>query len=231
MAAAAVMDEELRSIPWFHKIDLGHGVVTPGTDDTPAKLDQVRLPKDLTGRSVLDIGAWDGFFSFECERRGASRVVALDGGVWKVPQIGQRGFRYAHQALNSKVEDVCLEVVDLQPESLGTFDLVLFLGVLYHLPHPLLSLLRVASVASNQLILETHVDLLHIDQPAIAFYPEDECASDATNWCGPNRAAVEAMLRTAGFHRVVAFPRTPVDYPVKNARRENYGRMVFHAWK
>lgn len=231
MPATAVRDEELHAIPWFHRIDLGGGVVTPGSDDTPTKLAQIHLPDDLSGRSVLDIGAWDGFFSFECERRGASRVVALDGGVWKVPDIGQRGFRYAHRALGSKVEDIGMEVLELGPERPGTFDLVLFLGVLYHLPHPLLSLLHVASVTAGQLILETHVDLLHVDRPAIAYYPGDECANDATNWCGPNRAAVEAMLHTAGFRRVVAYPRTPVDYPVRGSRREDYGRMVFHAWK
>ena len=229
--ATAVTDDEMRSIPWFHRIDLGGGVVTPGVDDTPTKLAQIRLPDDLSGRTVLDIGAWDGFFSFEAERRGAGRVVALDGGVWNVPDIGQRGFRYAHRALGSSVEDVSFDVLDLAPERVGTFDLVLFLGVLYHMPHPLLGLLRVASVASDQLILETHVDLLHLDQPAIAYYPEDECAADFTNWCGPNRAAVEAMLHTAGFRRIQAFPATPVRYTVRGSKPQNFGRMVFHAWK
>lgn len=227
----ALMDEELTRIPWFHRIDLGQGVVTPGCDDTPTKLAQIHLPADLSGRSVLDIGAWDGFFSFEAERRGARRVVALDGGVWKVPAIGRRGFEYARRALGSQVETAEMEVLDISAERPGTFDLVLFLGVLYHLPHPLLSLLRVGQVTRSQLILETHVDLLDVDRPAIAYYPQDECASDFTNWCGPNRAAVIEMLKTAGFTRVQSFPPTPVHYGVKGAKKGTFGRMVFHAWK
>ena len=73
---------------WFHTIDLGGGIVTPGRDESPRKLGWIGLPADLSGRSVLDVGAWDGFFSFECERRGAARVVALDGPAWREPEWG-----------------------------------------------------------------------------------------------------------------------------------------------
>ena len=139
------MEDELATIPWFHRIDLGGGVITPGSDDTATKLAQIRLPEDLTGKSVLDVGAWDGYFSFEAERRGASRVVALDGGVWTVPQIGRRGFDYARRALGSKVEAVQMEVLEMGPERPGVFDLVLFLGVLYHLPNPLAGIYQAAS--------------------------------------------------------------------------------------
>ncbi len=228
---STVMDDELQEIKWFHKIDLGNGVITPGVDDTPTKLAQVHFPEDLSGQSVLDIGAWDGFFSFEAERRGASRVVAMDGGVWRVPEIGRRGFNYAHKALNSKVETVEMEVLDVSPEHPGVFDVVLFLGVLYHMPHPLLSLLRVGAITGKQLILETHVDLLDVNRPAIAYYPEDECACDPTNWCGPNGPALETMLRTAGFQKIQCFPATPVTYGVRDAQPETFGRMVVHAWK
>jgi tRNA (mo5U34)-methyltransferase len=229
--ATAVMDDELRTINWFHRIDLGDGLVTPGIDDTPTKLAQVRLPADLTGKSVLDIGAWDGFFSFECERRGASRVVALDGGVWRVPHIGKRGFEYARRTLGSKVEDVELEVLEISPERLGVFDVVLFLGVLYHLPNPVMAVKKVGSVTGKQIILETHVDMLDYDRPAVAYYPWDQCANDPSNWCGPNPAAVEGMLRLAGFQRVQRFGPTPVAYDVVGAKRGTFGRMVFHAWK
>ena len=96
------------------------------------------------GLSVLDIGAWDGFFSFECERRGASRVVAADYFSWHGSGWGTKaGFTLARDVLGSKVEDVDIDVMDLTPERVGTFDLVLFLGVLYHLRHPLLALERV----------------------------------------------------------------------------------------
>lgn len=92
---------------WFHRIDLGNGVVTPGIDDSPEKLKHVQLPARMDGLSVLDIGAWDGFFSFECERRGAKRVVASDWFCWQ--GVGKRGFEIAREALGSKVEDVTLK--------------------------------------------------------------------------------------------------------------------------
>src|SRR5438067_203919 len=70
--------KEVAQITWFHRIDLGHGIITPGPDDSPAKLKGLRLPVNLQGISVLDVGAWDGFFSFEAERRSASRILATD---------------------------------------------------------------------------------------------------------------------------------------------------------
>jgi tRNA (mo5U34)-methyltransferase len=233
-ASTAGLIDEIDQINWWHRIDLGNGITTPGRDDTPTKLEQIKLPRNLSGLTVLDVGAWDGFFSYECERRGAKRVVALDKVVWSWPEIGKRGFELARRELDSKVEDVEMEVLDINPEQLGTFDLVLFLGVLYHMRHPLLALERAASVVKTQMILETHVDMNELDRPVMAFYPNDELASDPTNWFGPNRAAVEAMLKTVGFRRVEMVTSTP--YPPNEAYnrgggKSQYGRMVFHAWK
>ncbi len=230
MSATATLQDELKKINWFHRINLGNGITTPGIDDSPTKLSQVRLPADLSGKSVLDIGAWDGFFSFEAERRGARRVVALDGGVWRVDSIGKAGFEFARKVLDSKVEDAEMEVSEISVERLGHFDLVLFLGVLYHLPDPVTSFMKVASVAAQDIIVETHVDMIEHKVPAMAFYPHDECANDPSNWCGPNQAAVEGMLRMAGFKTIKSFPVTPVAYPVVGRSHLNqYGRQVFHA--
>ena len=155
---------------------------------------------------MLDIGAWDGFFSFEAERRRASRVVACDYYAWHGvgwgTGRGKDGFELARTALNSRVEDVALDVLDLSPEKIGTFDVVFFLGVLYHLPNPLLALERVASVSKGLLILETVVDMVGIGRPAAAFYPDKELNDDPTNWWGPNHAAVQGMLTSVGFSRV-----------------------------
>src|SRR5262249_3128748 len=120
---------------------------------------------------------------------------------------------------------------DITPERVGVFDLVLFLGVLYHMPHPLLALERVASVTGKQLILETLVDLTDHDRPVLAFYPGTECCNDPTNWFGPNRAAVEAMLRVVGFQRIELKSWYPVPYAVRGVGEGTCGRMVFHAWK
>ena len=214
--------EDLRArvaeIDWYHSIDLGHGVITPGADDTPARLKRLRLPRDLAGKTVLDVGAWDGFYSFEAERRGASRVLAVDNVEWvgKGWPSGRQGFDLAREVLGSAVEDRVIDVLELSPETVGTFDLVLFLGVLYHVRHPLLALERIASVTRERLILETHVDLSLGRRPAMAFYPGLEVNYDPTNWWGPNPAAVMSMLRSVGFSRVEAV--TPNGLPYRAAR-------------
>jgi tRNA (mo5U34)-methyltransferase len=215
--------DELRrrvhSRAWFHRIDLGRGLITPGIDNTPDKLRRVRLPRRLRGLSVLDIGAYDGFFSFECERRGAARVVAADHYCWTYGGMASKeGFELARAALRSRVEDVLLPVEDLSPAAAGTFDLVLFLGVLYHAPDPLLYLRNARSVCRGRLILETHIDALDYPQPAAVFYPSTALNNDASNFWGPNPAAVEAMLRECGFRRI------------KQICIYNRTRAVYHAF-
>jgi tRNA (mo5U34)-methyltransferase len=233
------------AIRWYHRIDLGHGVVTPGVDDTRLRLARLDLPTSLAGLTVLDVGAWDGFFSFEAERRGASRVVAADYFAWHGPTWSTKaGFELARAALESRVEDLDVDVMDLSPERVGTFDVVLFLGVLYHLPHPLLALERLAAVTRGLLILETVVDMVGVGRPAVAFYPGRELNGDPTNWWGPNPAAVEGMLRTVGFTDVR--PVTPVPSAAYRAARAvahrlrgrnrlalafRQDRAVFHARK
>jgi tRNA (mo5U34)-methyltransferase len=192
-----------KAIRWYHSIDLGGGVVTNGVDDSPVRLARLDLPQSLAGMTVLDIGAWDGFFSFEAERRGASRVVAADYFSWHGPGWGSKaGFELARAALGSKVEDVDIDVMDLAPERIGQFDVVLFLGVLYHLRHPLLALERIASVTRTLLVLETVVDMVGIRRPAAAFYPGRELNDDPTNWWAPNVPALHGMLRSVGFDEV-----------------------------
>jgi tRNA (mo5U34)-methyltransferase len=208
------------AITWYHTIDLGQGIVTSGSDVSPRKLRHLGLPEDLRGKTVLDIGAWDGFFSFEAERRGAARVVALDSYSWR--NGGKAGFELARAALNSRVEDVEAEVLDICPERLGTFDLVLFLGVLYHMRHPLLALERVRSVTGSQLILETHVSMQWYRRPAMAFYPGAQLNEDVTNWWGPNPAAVVSMLQTAGFTRT--------QIQARYRPRITRNRLVVHAY-
>jgi tRNA (mo5U34)-methyltransferase len=190
-------------IDWWHQIELPDGSVTPGADRSAEKLEWLHLP-DLTGKSVLDVGAYDGYFSFAAERLGASRVVALDTYAWRRPG-GKDGFEYARNTLASSVEDVEVEVLDISPETVGQFDVVLFLGVLYHMRHPLLALERMASVTKELLVMETLVDMTFLRSPAAAFYPW-KMFRDDTNWWGPNRAAVLGMLSSVGFNGVVPYP-------------------------
>ncbi|MBD0343281.1 MAG: DUF1698 domain-containing protein [Coleofasciculus sp. Co-bin14] len=215
--------QEVAKIKWFHEIDLGNGIITPGLSGVLHEGKKI-FPENLEDMTVLDIGAWDGYYSFEAERRGASRVLATDHYCWGGEGWGTKaGFELARKALNSKVEDKEIDVLDLSPETVGVFDVVLFLGVLYHMRHPLLALKRVASVTGKQLILETHVDMLNYRKPAMAFYPGGELNGDTSNWCGPNPARVKAMLETVGFREVKEL-NSPFNKPLAP-------RSVFHAFR
>ncbi|HEX4018225.1 MAG TPA: DUF1698 domain-containing protein [Frankiaceae bacterium] len=242
----ADLREMVASRTWFHTIDLGEGVLTPGQKDTPSEVRHLKLP-DLTGRSVLDIGAYDGFYSFEAERRGASRVVAADHWAWNWPGSDARGnFELAHRVLGSKVEMQEVAVEDISAAALGaTFDVVLFLGVLYHAADPMGYLKNVRSVTGEVAVIETVVDMLDVPVPAAAYYSGASMNDDASNHFGPNRLAVEGMLRDVGFTRVVAFDpwTSSKDWGIqtdgttslpsrirRRLRRPRSGRMVFHAY-
>ena len=229
----AVLRVEVEKIKWWHPIDLGHGIVTPGIDVTPHRLPEIQMPADLTGKTVLDIGAWDGFFSFEAERRGAARVLATDSFCWGGGGWGTKdGFDLARRARRSKVEDKWIQVLDLSPETVGVFDVVLCLGILYHMKHPLLALERIASVTRQQLIMQTQVDMVAIKRPAIAFYPGTELNGDPTNWVGPNPAAVMAMLELVGFRRVEILSKSfPDDVPLDAIETVRTNHITLHAWK
>lgn len=239
----------------FHTIDLGNGVVTPGVDKSAEKLERLEFPADLSGKTVLDVGAFDGFFSFEAERRNAARVLATDWHSWSnSPESpGTKAtFNLARQALRSQVEDQDVDVLGITPESVGRFDVVLFLGVLYHLRDPLLALERMAEVTRELLILETLVDMTHTRRAAAAFYPGNEHINDPSNWWGPNPAAVIGMLKVVGFSRIEVIGRRSlvgrmgsVAYNLGNVAHSrlarsrtslplNYvsrDRMVVHAYK
>ena len=192
---------------WFHIMDLGSGVITPGRYDPVAGLHGPRfcVPKRLDGKSVLDIGAWDGAWSFEAKRRGASRVLATDKFIWEGGSWGERGsFDLAREALGLDVDDMVIDVMDLSRESVGQFDVVFFFGVLYHMRHPMLALEKVRDVTApgGLAIVETHCDMLDLEIPALGFYPNRELNGDVTNWFGPNPAALIGMLKAVGFEDV-----------------------------
>ena len=108
----------------------------------------------------------------------------------------------------------------LTRRSVGVFDVVLFLGVFYHLSDPLAAIASLAEISLSWLVLETHLDLDEVPYPAMRYYPSSELANDPTNWWGPNQQCVEALLRNAGFKHV-EFVRNPM----------NSARGIFHARK
>jgi tRNA (mo5U34)-methyltransferase len=192
--------------------DFGHGMTTRSKHVYARfrrRLRLLQIPEDLTGKTVLDIGAWDGYFSFEFERRGAKRVLAVDSFAWDQRPTGfPRGldcFLLAREFHGSKVEYQRMDVHDLSPAQIGTFDLVFCAGVLYHVRHPMLVLEKIRSVTANQLIMETHqlIPAVHEHVPLIRFFPGDEQGESSTVYPGgfPTRAWVTHALQAAGFAR------------------------------
>jgi tRNA (mo5U34)-methyltransferase len=152
------------------------------------------IPEDLRGKRVLDIGAWDGWFSFEMERRGAD-VVALD--FVTTPQ-----FVEAKRLIGSKVETVNGDICKISHKDLGYFDIVLFMGVLYHVKHPVLALENVCSMTRELACIESYTTDQGEDltvMPTLEFYEGLELRGQFDNWCGPNVACMLAMTRAAGF--------------------------------
>lgn len=224
---------------WHSPIDLGDGVVTrePKVAKRFARrLKLMRIPQDLSGKTVLDIGAWDGFFSFEFERRGAKRVLAIDSFAWD--KGGIDCFLLAKERLQSKVEHQRLDVHDLSPEAVGTFDLVFFAGVLYHLRHPMLALDKISAVANELLICETHalIPAVHGRWPLMTFFPGDEHTTRLWQICGyPTLSWLREALTHAGFSDV-QFRYTPSFYWAKKlwallTNRPRSGRCIVHARK
>src|SRR5580700_5515945 len=190
-------NSELAELGYYHSIELPDGRIVPGFQSIETQRERIArypIPQDLRGKRVLDIGAWDGWFSFEMERRGAT-VVAVDS-------ARQETFFEARRLLNSKVEYIVEDVCHLSPRDIGYFDIVLFFGVLYHLKHPLLAIERVCELTRDFACVESLV----IDDPPkpdaiplLEFYETTELGGQFDNWCGPNTACLLGFLRSAGF--------------------------------
>lgn len=224
----------------FHSpIDFGGGLVSKPwrvQRRFRRRLKLLQIPDDLTGKTVLDIGAWDGYFSFEFERRRAKRVLAIDRYAWE--NRGLDCFLLARAHFGSQVEYRKMDVHDLHPDEVGTFDLVFCAGVLYHLRHPLLGLERIRSVTKGQLILETAslIPAVHERIPMMTFFPGD---GDAPNFKWrhggfPTEAWLAHALQAAGFarHRMVYRPSLK---PAKKLmalalNRPQTGRLIAHAF-
>lgn len=202
----------INSVPnWYHKIEIGTDLITPGITDGGVTLKKLDIPKDCTGKRVLDIGTRDGYFAFELEKRGAE-VVAID----YVP-IEKTGFHVVAELLDSKVVYIHENIYNLNPDSLGTFDIVLFLGLLYHLPDPINALNIVRSLCTDRMYLETQsidnalmlpdgkftsldsISPVLTQIPLVQFYPGRSLNNDPTNYWAPNLKALEAMLSECRF--------------------------------
>ncbi len=223
-----LLDEIASLSPWFHNLHLPGGIQTAPDHflgDFPAyKWQELAdaLPRNLTGWSVLDIGCNAGFYSFELARRGAA-VTGIDANAHYLTQARWAAEKYG---LAGRVRFEKMQVYDLANHD-QTYDLVLFLGVFYHLRYPLLGLDIVSRRVRRLMVFQT------LTMPGEAVYPdigdheigerkvfleegwpkmafiEYRFSNDPTNWWAANHAAVEAMLRSSGM-KVISRPGTEV---------------------
>lgn len=250
--------------PIWHSIDLGGDLLVEGVGKSArnhaTELLRMHIP-DVTGKTVLDVGAWDGFYSLELERRGAAAVMALDYyswvtdfsklAVWQAAERakgvapdpyhppaeifdltgmpGRRAFDVASELTRSKTQRICAVFEDASP---GTFDIVLYLGVLYHVKDPLTALCKVCSVCREMAIVETLGVVVPgaEERPIWEFYHDDSINWDATTWWAPSEQGLRDMLLAAGFKRVEILYGTDTATPTPHGRTVST-RIFAHAFK
>jgi tRNA (mo5U34)-methyltransferase len=229
--------------PWFHNIDL-HGIRT-APDHFLGNYPHVKwrkfadaIPADLSGKTVLDIGCNAGFYSIEMKRRGADRVLGIDFDEAYLAQA-----RFASEVAGADIEFQKLSVYDVGA-LMERFDVVLFMGVLYHLRHPLLALDLIREhVAKDVLVFQSmqrgsngvsqieenypfwNYELFNEPRFPKLHFIEHRYADDPTNWWIPNSACVEAMLRSSGFE-IVQHPESEV-YICRVAEQPHDGKPIY----
>lgn len=190
----------VNSVRWWHHIDLGAGIITPGHQGDPGVnlryLEWAHIPTDLTGNTVLDIGCSDGFYSFACEQRGA-KVTAIDD-----PKLyGPESFMIAQQILGTNVKYVPVNLFDLKPVELGKFDIVLALGLLYHLKSFYIGLEIIKQLTKDDGLLVIQSHILDTDEPLAKFIPgPDHCM-----WY-PSLSCLTLVLEDVGFVVQATYP-------------------------
>jgi tRNA (mo5U34)-methyltransferase len=233
-----IATELKRLQPWFHYIDLGGGRFTKSQSAIGEPVDHPRptwekvkvcLPQDLSGKSVLDVGCNAGFYAIEMKRRGAARVLGVDSQRNLIRQAV-----FVREALGLEIEYEQLSVYDLDPKSLGQFDVTLALGLIYHCKHLVLALEKLFAVTRELLVIETAIyppekapasfvfevggvrPTLH----PLAYIENPPNAKEAIyNWFLPSIEALCALLRNVGFDELQVFPGVQDDRAVIACRK------------
>jgi tRNA (mo5U34)-methyltransferase len=178
---------------WYQKFEIFPGVITPGVHDPSGMLAATKLPADMRGLTVLEVGAAEGYYTKMLDLRGAD-VTAVDyidkdiGGFALMERFHGKALKYVHSNL-----------YDLPAHNLGTFDVVLCCGVLYHLPDMMRGLWVLRRHVKRDLLLETYISRKHPDAPIAEYLPGTTCNNDITNFWAPNIRCVEMMLADFGF--------------------------------
>ena len=246
--------EKVKSIPyWYHKITLPDGTVTPGW--SPICAEKYAIPDDLTGKRVLDIGSWDGYWTWEAIKRGASEVVAIDDfsdncgndkivrKAWDTFDICREAFGFTKKGdrwLNERGQEVTrfeMSVYDID-DLAGKFDVVFFFGTLYHLKHPLLALEKISEICDGELYIESAIcddyspykgglNKGYRDNDMIAeYYPNNEYGNNESNWWCPTLQTLGYMVQSIGFDVVELWRLTENPSGVNQCRGFVYGSKL-----
>ncbi len=221
MTTEEILAELKRLAPWFHAIDLGGGITTKTESVMGEPVDHPRgpwqviqqcLPQNLRGKSLLDVGCNAGFYSFEAKRRGAARVLGVDGQRQHIRQA-----LFVRKVLGLDLEFRRLNVYELDQQTIGQFDITLALGLIYHLKHLVLALENLYKVTREMLIIETAImppeqtpaSFTHplgetqMRLHALALVENPQAAKEQVfNWFLPGGDALEALLRNTGFDSI-----------------------------
>jgi tRNA (mo5U34)-methyltransferase len=233
LTRAEVLKGIERLAPWFHCIDLGDGLLTKSKSAIGEPIDHPRptwenvkafLPPDLTGQTLLDVGCNAGFYSIEAKRRGAARVLGLDSQRDLIKQA-----EFVREVLELDIEYGRKSVYDLDPFTMGQFDVTLALGLIYHCKHLVLALEKLFLITRRLLILETAIyppektpDSFEYEEGGerptlhpLAYVENRPEAKEAVyNWFLPSTAALTALLRNVGFDEIEVRPTPDSDRAV-----------------
>ena len=197
----ADLRQTVESLTWVHSIDLGNGIVTKGEWGAPNPLILDAFSAiDFNGKKVLDIGCWDGLWSFQAEARGAAEVYATD----YLPDRwgGSSTFSLCHKVLNSKARyypNVSVYALNQQLD-IRDFDIVIFCGIYYHLKHPLLALSRIREVMKTGAILILEGEAIYnFDEPYARFFYRKYHVGDRSNWWVPTVACLREWVECSFF--------------------------------
>ena len=229
MTTSTALQQRVDAIPYgYHRIELAEGLTTPAW--APLDMASYWIPDDLTGLRVLDVGAWDGYWTFEALKRGAREVVAIDdfsdfvGKRQKVQRRAWHSFDLCREALGYG-EDRCrrieMSVYDVGEAELGRFGIVFFFGAIYHLRHPPLALDRLSAVCDDEIFGESGIldDYSPLrgglgrgysgDQTVAEFCSGSQLGNNETNWWMPTLLCMVHMVHAAGFARVEGWKLMP----------------------
>ena len=239
----AELVRRINRVNWYHTFDFGNGIRTPGAFDHSKILDRYRLPERLSGKRILDVATYDGFWAFEFERRGAREVFALDvDGLkdldWpprrlaaatdeeKAIRFGE-GFAIAKEQFGSSVQRVVCNVYDLKPELFGVFDIVHSGDLLLHLNSPVRALQNIARVCTEYALISDvyFPDLDHVGSRQLLEYMGGR---DAPTWWKFGFRALKEIILDAGFSRVEVLSTFSYGYRVSPGRMQH---AVLKAYK